>query len=783
MIKIWVVLIGLIINVLVSGCAKSELQPLAGLTPRTPGEVQSVDMPGGIVERGQGNLYRVLASDSSGRQYIELAADHAGSLEYFREVNADITALSDFKVQFLSTQGIGRIKLAVIGEQGQTLQTVGWVYTGELPAASPGNKWIDARYDANYKGQWIEAAYNIQNVLEQQLGGIHNAQGVRYRLSIEVARGQHALVEKMELFSDISKAIRVTPQVKQLKVKQGEVFVVEAEVINNSNQTMPDSAIKLLEPYGFGIIAQSPAEQVLENLAPGEKRVLTWRVKAQRPDAVNLNKPWPVKFSVNGSEQAEEVAIAVTDPRPGRIFYVMTDDLEPMDSAGYPVAWGNANGWLDPQEFSVQLINKAEKMNAIAQTYGAKWSHYIAWPAIKAGEWAATKSTTGEWPKVLNAIKTSVAEQAKQGHEYGVHMHSDYDPYLPDNVLSYNQSVDGFWANHLRHGWAHSLSAEGDFSQYASRTGTLYHYQRILEELNANSPQGQIISSRVGSFDFGNGAADEAMSIRSYRNVGIWGSSDADGNAGGITSGNYGQEIYLTGQDDINVPAQSPANLGIVEFRPTPKQFIGYDNQSAAVMNAKADEGMLRFVTGKNVNPGIHAIVGFTHAMFIMGAGDWQSTEGGQFKAIEDHLAYLKNTYADKGLLEFSTASSLVAQYLDYYSPLPVALYGKRINHSTLVSEYEIKILGRDIPFDALHTHRVSMKYPLYLRDSAYRISVLKNGEPVYTTWGLPTPYNDIEFPVDDADAHYTLKVYHHETLFGLIHKIRSLKQKIQNKL
>jgi len=113
MTKIWVILVGLVINVLVSGCAKTELQPLAGLTSRTPGEVQSVDMPGGIVEQGHGNLYRVLASDSSGRQYIELAADHAGSLEYFREVNADITALSDFKVQFLSTQGIGRIKLAV----------------------------------------------------------------------------------------------------------------------------------------------------------------------------------------------------------------------------------------------------------------------------------------------------------------------------------------------------------------------------------------------------------------------------------------------------------------------------------------------------------------------------------------------------------------------------------------------------------------------------------------------------------------------------------------------
>jgi hypothetical protein len=782
MVKI-LIMIGLVVNLLLTGCARQGPgQPIAGLTPKTADKVQKADLPGGIVEEGSGNFYRIMANESTGRQFLELAAGQDGTIEYFREVNADNTALADFKVQFLSTQGIGRMKIAAIGPRGQVLQTVGWVVTGPLPDSGAAQKWLDSRYDVNYRGHWMEAVYPVRELLSQQLGTDLKVPVVRYRLSVEVGHGQHALIEKLELFSDSSKAVTVTPQVKQVQAKLGDVFVVEAEVTNTSQQTMPDSTIKLVEPYGFGLTVQSAPEQVLENLAPGEKRILSWRVKAQRPDAVNLNKPWPVRFSVNGSPQSGEVQVAVSDPRSGRIFYIMTDDLEPMDSAGYPVAWGNANGWLDPAEFSGQLIQKAEALNTLADQYGAKWTHYIAWPAIKAGEWAATQSTTGEWPKVIANIKQSVAAQSKLGHEYGVHMHSDYDPYLPDNVLSYNQATDGFWANHLRHGWAHSLLEEGDFSQYVSRTGILYHYQRILDELAADSPQGQLITSRVGSFDFGNGPEDEAKSIRAYRKVGLWGSTDADGNAGGLTSGSYGQEIYLTGQDDINAPAQETAKIGLVEFRPTPKQFIGYDNQSAEAMNIKAAEGISAFTNGKSVKPGIHAIVGFTHAMFILGANGWQSTEGGQFKVIEEHLSYLKNQYVDQGVLEFATASTLVAQYLDYYSPLPVALYGKRINHSSWASEYEIKILGRDIPFDALHTHTVSMKYPLYLRDSAFRITVLKNGEPVYNTWGLPTPYNDIEFPVDDAQAHYTLKVYHNDTLHVLVQKIRSIKQKILKK-
>jgi hypothetical protein len=179
------------------------------------------------------------------------------------------------------------------------------------------------------------------------------------------------------------------------------------------------------------------------------------------------------------------------------------------------------------------------------------------------------------------------------------------------------------------------------------------------------------------------------------------------------------------------------------------------------------------------VQPGVHAIIGFTHVMFMLGAGDWQAVQGGQFTALDGHLRYLQQQYAAKELLIFGTASELVKAYLDYYTPQPVAVYGPRFADGWATAQYPIIILGRDIPVDPSHAHTILVKYPLYYRDSAYRISVLKDGKPIYSTWGLPTPFNDISFTFDDPQAHYSLKIYHNEYLYRFLSIARALKARI----
>ncbi len=771
-------LLFIVAALIISGCGREPvLQPFAGLDPQGPEALAGWHVPDNLNQQGEGNLYRVVAGEGWNKeQMLELAAGGTGKMEYFIEVPADPAVLARFKLQFLSTQGTGRIKLSSIDANGSIVQTVGWVATGALPSNSMDDKWVDARSSANYTGNWMEATYDIAGVFTKQLLSVKPA--YKYRLSVEVGEGQHVLVKKLNLAVDKSRAVKLTPTVSSVSAQVGDTATIVVEAENKSREPVNDAVIKLLEPYGYGVVVLDDAMRQI-SLAPGEKRLVSWNVRAQRPDAVNVHQAWKVQFSVNDVTVPETVHVDISDNRPGKILYVMTEDLEAIDSAGYPTEWGNKNGWLEPDEVFVQMVKKPGELNKIAEKYGAKWTHYIAWPIIKAAEWASARSSTGKWPEVIKAVQQSVRTEAEKGHEYGLHMHSDYDPYLPGNVLSYNQSVDGFWANHLKHGWAHSITAEGDFSDYASRTGSLYAYKRILDELAAAAPEGPSITARAGSFDFGNGSADEAASTAAYRKVGLWGTSDADGNAGGVTAGDYGGEIYFSAPDDINKSASAIDKLGLVEFRPTPREFINYDSQTAEIMNHKVDQGVLDFTVEGKIKPGVHAIVGFTHAMFVMGEGGWQSVEGGKFAQLDNHLSYLKRTYVDRGLLTFATASELVKTYLDYYSPVPVAVYGRRLMHSGWADEFAIEILGRDIPVDAGHPHTVEIKYPLYYHDSAYRIIVLKNDQPVYSTWGLPTPSNDIRFVIDDSQAKYTLRIYHNDMLFRLVSGMHNLKRKI----
>lgn len=771
----------LFLALVLGGCAGQSPVPIAGLKAAANDEILKWSLPNQLEQQGTGNSYRVLVGQEN--EMLEMAAGNQGSIEYFVEVPSDIAAFASMKLQFLSTQGNGRIILSAIDRNGNILGETGFVYTGQLPKSTDHSTWQDVRYHTNYQGGWLENRYNFSEMLKELPEGVLT--GVtKYRLSVKVSEGQHVLINRLTAGTDMAKAVRLIPSDLQYNAKQNEVLSIEADVENVSHQSLENVTVNLLEPYGFGVVAASPTTQNIAHLAPGEKQHISWQVQAQRPDAVNLNQPWSIGFSVNDIVLSAKVGVRIADSRPGKVFYVMTEDLEPIDGAGYAEAWGNCDGWLEPEELMGQMVHKAARLDQVAEKYGAKWTHYIAWPVVKAAEWAASQSQTGEWSKVVSAIEASVVQEAGKGHEYGIHFHSDYDPYLSGNVLSYNSAVDGLWANHLKHGWAHSVAREGDFNDYNSRAGMLYNYLKILEKLEVSSPQGQQLTARAGSFDFANGSADEAASTSAYQKAGLWGSSDADGNLAGITSGEYGSEIYFAAPDDINTSAKNITKLGIVEFRPTPKEPISYNNQSSSIMNHKTDQGMEYFTAdAAGIKPGIHAIVGFTHAMFMMGQGDWKSLEGGQFQALDDHLSYVKSQYADKGLVTFATASELVEAYLDYYTPQLLAIYGQRISEQFGIAEFKIRLLGQDIPVDKYHSHAVTVKYPLYLRDSAYRISVLKNGQPIYSTWGLPTPYNDILFTVDDKTAVYTLRIYHNELASKFITQIRSLKEKIFKKI
>ena len=63
---------------------------------------------------------------------LELSAGNNGEISYIKEMIADISATANFKVQFLSTQGKGRLILQGLDENKSVVYSVGWVVTGEM---------------------------------------------------------------------------------------------------------------------------------------------------------------------------------------------------------------------------------------------------------------------------------------------------------------------------------------------------------------------------------------------------------------------------------------------------------------------------------------------------------------------------------------------------------------------------------------------------------------------------------------------------------------------------
>lgn len=705
---------------------------------------------------GAGVLARVVEGTGLlAPQALELAGAAGDRLVYsLTDVGPDAELV--FRFQVLSTQGDGRLRVSARGTDGREIASVGFVFTGPVPSTQPGTIWIDRRKTNNYQGDWVSGRARSSAFFDGT--GLDVSRASSFKVSLEIGDGQHALITTFQSVSTELEGLRLSWRIPPAGIRRGDKFTVEAEIQNIGGHHIESRKVTLTEPFGYGLIVDGPAELTLSDLAPGASARVSWQMIAQRPSMVNLGQPWPVRLQIGGRLFTSELRVTVVDPEPGRVFYVMTEDLEPMDSAGYPTRWGNANGWLDPEEFEVQLIGKAEALNRIAEKYGAWWTHYLAMPALAAGEWAATQSIKSDWRNVLEKIQESVRRESARGHEYSLHLHSDYDPEVPGNVLSYHPGLDGFWANHMRHGWAHSFPVEGDIRQRSTRTGILYYYQKILSDWTRAHPRGELVTARTGSFDFGNGTESEAMSMRAYRAANLWGNSDADGNASGLTSVDYPNAVYLTPPDDINAPATDLRRLGLVEFKPTPRQPLMYDIDNAQVMNAKSVAGMTAYTENGQVKPGIHAIVGFSHAMFVMGVPDWRSTSGGHYRELDDHLRFLKTEYVDKGLLSFGTGTDLVKAYLDYFTPEPMVFLGGILESSEEGVEYAMDFLGRDIPVGSERPHRMALSIPLRYRETGVRAAVLMNGKPLTEQW-LSAEYREIVFRYADRQAKYTLRI------------------------
>ncbi len=751
---------------------------LAGSDPDDP-------VPGWRVELGDPRS-RALVHDvfntPPGDLVLDLAARHGDRVTVRQRVAVPGPDLYfTVALRARSTRGDARVELHLLDAAGDLLGTVGWVVVGDLPACSDHALWIDERFWANYLGREIMPVVHLGKLLAQHLPSVAAARLAGVEIVLSAADGNHVLYNHVYLGTRrpevrpgstgwVGRQIPVDPAPPEtvadefspqpyLRIDRtwaeltlGQTFTVRTTLTG----PLPEVTLAAVEPYGFGLVIRSGGSRavVVGPLGPGEEASVSWEVRGQRPHAVNLDRPWTARFRAGQAEVAVEVL--VWDPEPGVLYYVLTNDLEPMDGAGYPgPATGNRNGWLDPEEFQVQMVDKVRELNRIAEAHGARWSHYVAWPAVLAAKWAAERSSTGRWEAVIAEIEQSVREGASRGHQYSPHLHMDYDPRLPGNVLTYDAATDGFWANHNEHGWAHQTRPGGEPGDVTSRTGSLHWYVAALESLTRR----QELAVRTGSFDFGILPGDVRASVAAFRRSGLWGGADAEGRMEPQEAVERGLNVYFSSPGDITRRAEELQDLGVVQFLPGPAGATVPEWDSVETMNAKIAAAFEAFAPGGRPRPGVHAVSLFTHAMFMLGDGGWQSTRGGAFDRLDRHLAHVRQTYAGRGLV-FATSTELVAAFLDYHTPVLLARRGPEHRPAPGVYEYPIELLGRDIPLGDGYVHWVTVGYPLYLREQAVRVEVWRDGRPIASLGEreLPSFTDEISFAVAGPGS-YLLRV------------------------
>lgn len=426
-----------------------------------------------------------------------------------------------------------------------------------------------------------------------------------------------------------------------------------------------------------------------------------------------------------------------------RVLYVLTEDCETFDGGERTGAYGdsrilgNHNNWMDPEEYRIQMIEKPNALNRIAERYGARWTHY--WTATQrfAAEWAAQRSTTGAWRALLKDLDRSVLVGSRQ-HEYAPHIHFDFEPdsvLPPEPRLLYDPATDGILPNeyynpvhnpnHKYHGWDGGrkgiayVRTLGTLTEPDSKTGSLRKSARHLSRLAFGGTYP--ITVRTGAADFGASPQDVAASTAALLANGFWADSDAGVNA---TDGAPDRDVYFCQQEDIERKIDDPAGAGLVELR---VPGITFDGSTLEELNDWFDQRI-----ASCSGPGVHIIVGMTHAMFMRGAPDpFRSVAGGDFETLDRHLRYVRTTYP---AVEFATASEAVLAYLDYYAPVLRVIAGQpsETSHDGTVVTVPLQVLGQAIPVSPQAPVRVSVQVPHYFDpDLIKRVSVREKGVPV----------------------------------------------------
>jgi hypothetical protein len=539
----------------------------------------------------------------------------------------------------------------------------------------------------------------------------------------------------------------------------GQCSEVGVTVVNTGAEPI-DAELTARLPAGHGL--RLPAgDRRSVTLLPGATARLVVTVRADRPHEVNLGRAWPLGIVVvaGGRREEIELPVPVADPEPGRLIYVLTEDCETFDGGprtgnyGDRAVLGNHNDFMDPEDYRLQMVEKPRRMNEIAERHGAVWTHFFTAGQRFAAEWAAGRSSTGAWPRLIADMDDSVRHGARR-HEYAPHLHFDYDPdslLPPQPRLVYDAATDGLLPNqyydpvtnpeHRYHDWdgaargTHNVKSLGDLRTLDSKTGSLYKSVRFLARLQAN--QRSTLVARIGSFDFGKEPEDQLTSTRAFLACGLRASSDANLC---FRPPGVGGQLFWCRQDDRNAAVGSLADVRLAQLAVCHDTVFG---------DLGADQRWFEAAVEAARGPGVRVVMSMTHAMFMRGEPDsFRSLEGGSFSVLDRFLGWVRERYPE---VRFATATEALAEYLDYYTPdldalvEPVACAASPADGRY---EFPIRLLGRGIHVAPEAPARVRVVVPALVDPAELEWARVCRGETVLAELCDPSAGRQPELPV-----------------------------------
>ena len=267
--------------------ARTTQRAVAGLKELPPEAASHWRLPENLSSEGTKTFFRVVAGAGLlAPQALELAAGPESRLTYFLDMDSSDDELN-YRFQFLSTQGTGRLHIAAVGRDGRTVATVGYVFTGALPPRNGNAVWIDRRLPNNYQGAWVQEHLRPTELFAKQFPSFAVDAVARYRVGIESGNGQHALITELKSAGSQVEGAKILWRSPPRQAAQGEVHTLVSEVVNATDKELSNLTVRLHEPYGYGLIALGPLEQKISRLAAGEKTALTHSELSEA-----LAKPW-----------------------------------------------------------------------------------------------------------------------------------------------------------------------------------------------------------------------------------------------------------------------------------------------------------------------------------------------------------------------------------------------------------------------------------------------------------------------------------------------------------